>query len=183
MGARAVLDDLRGAGVSVKLVDDKLIVGPKDRLTDPLRDAIREHRDELVLALKAAPPAAAPVAPPSAGPARIYRLTRQHADEAHAEPWDSDTIAMFNLRRDAIRRRGYDPDDAEDLAERLARRDAQRDDLRMCVECTHLAEHGRCLAAAAGRILGADRRLEPDPVTLQRCTAFGLRTELSTRIS
>lgn len=117
---------------------------------------------------------AVPITAPAPS-ARIYRLTRDQADEAHAGPWNDDTIVMFNFRRDAIRRRGYGPNDAEDLAEKLNRRDALGDDLRMCVECTHLGEHGRCLAAAAGRIPAADRRLEPDPVILHRCPAFGLR--------
>lgn len=173
MGARAVLDDLRGAGLSVKLVDDRLIVGPRDKLTDPMREAIRVHRDELVHALK---PGATP---PNIGPARIYRLTRQQAHEAHAEPWNDAAITTFGMRRDAFRRRGYGPDDADDLAEKLTRRDADGDDRRMCVECSHLGDHGRCLAAAAGRIPGSDRRMEPDSVILQRCPAFGLRKGLA----
>ena len=46
------------------------------------------------------------VAPPAPS-ARIYRLTPEQADEAHAEPWNDDSIVTFNIRRAAIRRRGY----------------------------------------------------------------------------
>lgn len=136
---------------------------------DPMRD-FEESRG--------ADPAELPTALPPVPSARIYRLTREQADEAHAEPWNHDGIAMFTLRRDAFRRRGYSPDNADDLAEKLVRRDAAGDHRRMCVECTHFGDHGRCMAAAAGRLPGADRRLEPDPVILQRCPAFGLRKGL-----
>lgn len=107
--------------------------------------------------------------------ARIYRLTRSQADEAHREAWGANTIEAFILRRDAFLDRGCDPDDADDLAEQLALRDSRGDEARMCVECTHLGERGRCLAAAAGRLPGVDPRLEPDPTNLRRCVAFGLR--------
>jgi hypothetical protein len=166
MGARDLLHDLRDAGLLVALIDDRIIVTPRDRLTDPMRDAIRAHRTELVEALK--PATRRPTA-------RIYRLTRAQGDEAHAEDWSADTISAFSVRRDAFLRRGYGTDDADDLAERLTLRDREQDDRRMCVECTQFGERGQCLAAAAGRLPGADRRLEPVPTILQRCDAFGLR--------
>ena len=69
--------------------------------------------------------------------------------------------------------------DAEDLAERLTLRDRDGDDRRLCLECSWLGDAGRCLAAATGRIPGADRRLEPAQTILQRCAAFGLRKGLA----
>ena len=181
MGARDLLDDLRGAGLSVNLIDNKIVVAPKDKLTDPMRDAIRAHRDALALVLKpqATPTLPKPIAPPATPPARIYRLTRQQADEAHAEPWTAEGIETFNRRRDLFLRRRFGGDDADDLAEKLARRDAQGDDRRMCVECSNLGEQGLCLAAAIGKLSGADRRLKPVQTMLQRCEAFGLRKGLS----
>ena len=68
--------------------------------------------------------------------------------------------------------------DADDLAERLTQRDRGGDDRRLCLECTWLGDTGRCLAAATGRIPGADRRLEPVQTILQHCPAFGLRKGL-----
>jgi len=119
---------------------------------------------------------ALPAAPTKRGPtARIYRLIRAQGDEAHADAWSADTIGAFIVRRDAFLRRGYGTDDADDLAERLTLRDREQDGRRMCVECSHLGERGRCLAAAGGQLPDADRRLEPVPTILQRCEAFGLR--------
>lgn len=170
MGARELLSELIGAGLAVKLIDDKILVSPKGRLTDPLRDAIRAHRAALVDALKPAP--AMTAAPPAKRSARIYRLTRAQGDEVHAVQWDEEIVQTFTAR-DTLVRRGYGLDDAEDLAERLALRDREQDDRRMCVECSHLGERGRCLAAATDRMPGTDRRLEPVPTILHRCGAFG----------
>ena len=118
----------------------------------------------------------------AAGPSqsvRIYRMTRAHGDEAHAVSWAAETIEAFTARRDAFLRRAHGPDDADDLAERLTLRDREGDDRRMCIECSHLGERGRCMAAAAARLPGADRRLEPVPTILQRCEAFGLKKRIA----
>ena len=200
MGARDLLETLHGAGLDVRLIDDKIVVSPKERLTDALRDAIRARRGDLAATLAeevARPPsegidktaergnrsvsavarkgdaAKANANPPTT--ARVYRLTREQADDAHARPWDDEAMRTFALRRDAFVRRGYDTDDADDLAERLVLRDAEGDERRLCLECTHLGERGPCLAAAAGRLRGADARYEPVPTMLERCEAFGLR--------
>jgi hypothetical protein len=73
---------------------------------------------------------------------------------------------------------GYGEMPAKRMADRLAVRDDDEDDRRMCVECSYLSDRRRCLAAAAGRIPGADRRMEPVPDLLQRCPSFGLRKGL-----
>lgn len=65
-----------------------------------------------------------------------------------------------------------------DLADLLLVRDRQQDDRRLCIECTHLGERGRCLAAAAGRLAGTDRHHEPVQTILQRCPAFRLQKGL-----
>lgn len=104
MGARELLADLAGAGLSVKLIEDRIIVSPKDRLTDTLREAICTHRAELVDALK--PKSAMRPTPTPAPSARIYRLTRAQGDEVHAVPWSAETIDAFTARRDALLRRG-----------------------------------------------------------------------------
>jgi len=176
MGAPDLLQHLRAAGLALTVEEDRLIVKPRERLTDPDREAIRAHRDELVQLLRPKPPAqtnSASAASPS--PPRPHALTRGEADTAHAGGWDDGEKARFTQRIAQFALRGFDQQDAEDLADRLALRDRNGDDLRMCVECSHLGERGRCLAAAMGRLPGADRRLEPVPILLQRCEAFGLR--------
>ena len=94
--------------------------------------------------------AAQPIQPERPATARVYLLARSEADEAHVELW----------------------------AEDLHLRDRRGDDRRMCVECSHLGDGGRCLAAAMGRLPGTSRRHEPVPTLLQRCEAFGLRKGL-----
>ena len=104
------------------------------------------------------------------------------ADEGRApcavsfrRPHDAE-MAAFTARAERFALLGRA--DADDLAERLTLRDRDGDDRRLCLECTWLGDTGRCLAAATGRIPGADRRLEPVQTILQRCGAFGLRKGL-----
>ena len=107
---------------------------------------------------------------PTAAADRPHRLTSDEADRCDAE------IAAFTARTERFALLGRA--DADDLAERLKLRDRDGDDRRLCLECTWLGDTDRCLAAATGRIPGADRRLEPVQTILQRCGAFGLRKGL-----
>lgn len=110
----------------------------------------------------------------TAGP---HRLTNDEAERCHAPCWNDAEIVAFAARTERFALLGRA--DADDLAERLTLRDRDGDDRRLCLECTWLGDTGRCLAAATGRMPGADRRLEPVQTTLQRCVAFGLRKGLS----
>ncbi len=112
----------------------------------------------------------------AAGADRPHRLSKNEADRCHSPCWDDIEIAAFTARAERFALLGRL--DADDLAERLTLRDRDGDDRRLCLECTWLGDTGRCLAAATGRIRGADRRLEPVQTILQRCDAFGLRKGL-----
>jgi hypothetical protein len=114
---------------------------------------------------------------PTAAADRPHRLTNDEADRCHAPCWDDAEIATFTARAERFELLGRA--DADDLAERLTLRDRDGDDRRLCLECTWLGDTGRCLAAATGRIPGADRRLEPVQTVLHRCGAFGLRKGLA----
>lgn len=109
----------------------------------------------------------------------LLRLSRNLLVECHAGGWTDAETSAFRKRESLVLARGYAPEDAEAVAEALTMRDRRGDDRRICLECTHLGERGRCIAASAGRIGGADRRLEPVPTILQRCEAFGLRKGLT----
>ncbi len=50
----AALDHLRRAGLTVECVADRLRVSPVERITDPMRQFIREHLAELLAELNAA---------------------------------------------------------------------------------------------------------------------------------
>ena len=104
-------------------------------------------------------------------------LSREAADSCHAPEWNDAEIFAATPRAVRFVRMGLRRD-ADYLAELLTLRDRDGDDRRLCLECTWLDDTGRCLAAAAGRIPGADRRLEPVQTILQRCGAFGLRKGL-----
>lgn len=69
-------------------------------------------------------------------------------------------------------RRGFSSEKSGELAELLLLRDADRDDRRMCIECSHLQRDGGCFAARQGWIFGATTNLTPVPDMLQRCERF-----------
>lgn len=54
--AAALLDRLESSGLTVRVVDGTLRIGPPDRLTDELRTAIAAHRDIIVSLLATAHP-------------------------------------------------------------------------------------------------------------------------------
>ena len=167
MGTPDLLEHLHAAGLHLALSDDKIIVTPRAKLTDELRQQIKANRDALVLALARTRRSGNPL------------MSVEQADDCHAGAWDDAEIEAFTARVMMFMRRGIGADQADNLAERLTLRDREGDDRRMCLECSHLGDGGRCLAAAAGRLPGGDRRLEPVQSTLQRCEAFGLRTGLT----
>ena len=174
MGAPELLHHLRGAGLVLTLTPaGALHVAPRSALTDDHRAAIRAGRDALVLALQAE---ADPPPPPrhSGNPL----MTPEQGNECHAGGWDDAEINAYLAREARFTRLGRAAD-AEHLAERLTLRDRQHDDRRLCLECAALADNGRCLVAARGRLPGASRRLEPVPTILQRCESFTLAPGLT----
>jgi hypothetical protein len=180
MGAPELLHHLRGAGLVLTLTPaGGLHVAPRSALTDDHRAAIRAGRDALVLALLAE--AEAPTTPSSPPPPRRSGnplMTPEQGDECHAGGWDDAEIDAFRRREARFARMGRTAY-AEHLAERLTLRDRQHDDRRLCLECAALADTGRCLVAARGRLPGASRRLEPVPTILQRCEGFTLAPGLT----
>lgn len=192
MGAADLMRELRDAGLVLALKPDGgLNVAPRNALTEERRAAIRAGRDALVLALQAedacgigtqqgthptlAPPADGS-SPPPPRPSHEPLMEREYGDACHARGRDDAEIEAFATRVERFRRLGRA--DADVLAEGLMLRDRDQDDRRMCIECSHLGERGRCVAAATGRLQGADRRLEPVQTLLQHCPAFGLRKGL-----
>jgi virulence-associated protein VagC len=84
MGARELLADLTGAGLTVTPEGDRLVIRPASRLTDELRAAVREAKPELLRLLTEAAPAPPPCDPPIV--ARLIRWGWPHAEaQAQAE--------------------------------------------------------------------------------------------------
>lgn len=99
-------------------------------------------------------------------------MTPEQVDECHLGGWSDAEIDTFTAREARFDRMGRA--DADHLAERLTLRDRQDDDRRLCLECAGLANNGRCLVAARGRLAGADSNLQPVTNILQRCPGFVL---------
>jgi hypothetical protein len=86
--------------------------------------------------------------------------------------WTAQEIERFSKRVPMFVRRGMSGAQAELIAESLVRRDRERDDRRMCVECSHLQRDGGCFSARQGWIHGATKRMEPVLTILARCESF-----------
>ena len=87
-------------------------------------------------------------------------------------PWTDAEINRFNLRVGLFERRGLTTDESEKLADHLAARDQERDDRRMCIECSQLQQDGGCFAARRGLMSNASRSLHPVKTILMRCEHF-----------
>ena len=81
-------------------------------------------------------------------------------------------LARATFRVALFKRRGLAELTATDLAARLADRDADRDDRRMCLECSHLQTSGGCFAAAQGWLPATSKKHHPVQNLLQRCERF-----------
>ena len=160
MGARDLLGELDAAGFSVTADGNKLLVRPFSRLSEQHRAELREHKAEVLALLSE--------------PARPYRLSAADADTAHADPWNDDVIERFKTRVRRLLALRFNPQDAEDLAERLHLRDVHSDHRVICLECRHLAgtaatgwRCGNHKAAVVARELAAEL-----VTTFQVCPGF-----------
>ena len=151
MGARELLSELAGAGVSVQADRDRLVIRPASKLTEPMRAALRDAKPELLALLSGAAEAA-------------------EAPEADAIGWTDTDLIRFCDRRARLMRWGWSEAEAEKLAERLVQRDREHDERVSCTDCQHYRP-GRCgnfrraglHAPDVGRDLAA---------LLQRCPGF-----------
>lgn len=152
MGARDLIADLSGAGLSVTVEGHRLVVRPASKLTDSIRAALREAKPELLQLLRGDRP---------------NLLDREAANECHAAGWSGAEIVRFEARAQLLQRRGISEQEAEDLAERLTLRDREGDDRALCLECRHY-RNGRC--GNQGRAgLGSADVGRTFTATLQRC--------------
>ncbi len=156
MSALDILQHLRGRGVTLTARDDgNLSAKPAGVLTDDERQQIKAHKPELIAILRQQ-------RPPISLPPPVLALCG--LDDA-----EIDRMVRY---MGMAQRQGFNPDEAEEIADRLTLRDRQLDDRRMCIECRHLESTGRCAYARAGRLAGADRGFEPFKTDLIRCHGF-----------
>src|SRR4051794_3927855 len=112
----ALLQQLTAAGLRLSVNADKIIVAPRDKLTENLREIIRAHRSELLQELSRSGPSGNPL------------MTRGQAEDCHAGVWDDAEIAAYTGRVLRFVRRGIATDSADNIAERLTLRDREHDD-------------------------------------------------------
>ena len=150
MGAPDLLQHLREAGFTVASADGGGIrVAPSASLTDAHRQAIRDHRAELLSLLAPDP----------------NRWCWPHSDAMNGAE-----LEQFAKRAQQFTRRGMSDEAAEAMADRLVIRDREQDDRRTCLECTTYRP-GRCgnhrLAGLQAPDVGRDLA-----TLLQRCPGF-----------
>lgn len=88
------------------------------------------------------------------------------------QAWNDAQISRFNFRNALFARRGLSTMAAEALADQLATRDHQRDDRRVCVECSNLQRGGTCFQAAQSNLPDASAQHRPVADLLFRCDHF-----------
>ena len=156
MGAPDLLQHLRGAGFTVSPANGGGIrVAPASALTDAHRQAILDHRAELLVLL------AGTATPATNTPA---------FDPLALVAWTDADIARFTARLDRLTRWGWLTADAEAMAERLTLRDRAGDDRVSCTDCRHFRP-GRCGNHRAARL--TSNEVGRDLATLlQHCQGF-----------
>lgn len=72
-------------------------------------------------------------------------MTANHSEPALYMPeWNDVQIRRFHFRHGLFQRRGLSAEISEHLGDRLATRDYQRDDRRVCVECSNWQRGNTC---------------------------------------
>ena len=150
MGAPDLLRHLREAGFTVASADGGGIrVAPSASLTDAHRQAIRDHRAELLSLLTPDPDCWC---------------------WPHSDAMNGAELEQFAKRAQQFTRRGISAEAAETMADRLVIRDREQDDRRTCLECTTYRP-GRCgnhrRAGLQAHDVGRDLA-----TLLQRCPGF-----------
>lgn len=151
MGARDLLAELAGAGLSVTVDGGNLVIRPRELLTDDLRNAVKANKPDLLTILKA------PAMPPA---------DAASDDQAQAA---AEATAML-LKR--LRRVGLDAESAEQAAAWARTRHGDADDRRLCIECAHFGERGTVCRHPELVAIHAPRDLGRLATTPQRCGGF-----------
>jgi len=86
--------------------------------------------------------------------------------------WDESQIRRAMFRMALLVRRGLTAHLSEWWADRLTVRDKERDDRRICLECSSLQRDGKCFQVQQGVMRGVSPKHEPVSTILQRCDYF-----------
>lgn len=160
MGAPDLLQHLRDCGLQLEVDGDMLTVKPRNRLTDELRQAIREFKPAL-LALLAGSGRATGRNTAATSKAAYWPHT-QHANDTELEAMEARLIHF--------KRRGMTDTEADQLADKLL----QADRLQTGQVTCHLCHHFSPARKTCGnfRLSGTGRDLGELSAHLQRCPGY-----------
>lgn len=164
MGARDLLDTLAGAGVTVRLDGERLIVSPRQMLTDDLRATLKTHKTALIAELQGAQQDDTRPEPPEKW--REDEAPPEAPPEEPVEPRERPAIWSKLIAL------GLDEELADRLTAWTAVRDIEGDDLRLCVECRHFSQRGKICRHPHLIEIQAPRELGPLATMPQRCMGF-----------
>jgi hypothetical protein len=154
MGAPDLLRHLRDSGLQLSVAGDLLTVTPRDRLTDEMRQAIREFKPALLALLAGAKPE------PTQSP---YWPNTQHANDTELDTMQA-RLMLFT-------RRGMDDTEADQLADKLLKVDREQSGQVTCHLCQHFNPRrktcGNFRSAGVGQEVGSDLA-----AMLQRCPGY-----------
>lgn len=145
MRARELLSSLTGAGLSVAIAGDLLIVSPRERITTEQRAAIKASKSDLLALLRAPAVANDESQAPATAASRSWPIL----------------VAM-----------GLDESRAERLCEWLRSRSIECDDRRICVECEYLSWRNKACRHPELLEIQAPRDLGALATTPQHCPGF-----------
>ncbi|MBY0235570.1 MAG: hypothetical protein K2W93_11365 [Burkholderiaceae bacterium] len=154
MGAPDLLQHLRDSGLQLEVDGDLLTVKPRDRLTDEMRQAIREFKPALLALLAGAKPEPIQAA---------YWPNTEHATDAELDVMEARLMLLAS--------RGMDDAEAGKLVDRLLRADRDQTGQVTCHLCQHFNPRrktcGNFRSAGVWQEIGSDLAGK-----LQRCPGY-----------
>lgn len=127
MGAPDLLQHLRDSGLQLEADGDLLTVTPRDRLTDEMRQAIREFKPALLALLTGS----------SRVTERNTDATSKTAYWPHTQHANDTELDTMEARLMIFKRRGMDDTKADQLADKLLQADREQSGQVTCHLCQH----------------------------------------------
>lgn len=153
MGAPDLLQHLHDSGLHLDVDGDFLIVKPSARLTEEMRQGIREFKPELLALLAGT------------------KFPSSQSAWPRSSAATDDELDVMEARQALFRHRGVADAKADDLLDKLLISDREKAGLVTCLLCQNYSPRQKTCSnfrsASIGKELGTDI-----PVMLQRCAGY-----------
>jgi len=164
MGAPDLLQHLRDSGLRIDVDGDLLTVTPRDRLTDEMRQAIREFKPALLALLTGNQSA---TGEQQNGARHATSRAPYHPHTQHTNETELETM---QARLMLFARRGMDGAQADQLADKLLQADRELTGQVTCHQCNHFnASRKTC---SNFRSAGVGQEVGELAAMLQRCPGY-----------